>query len=352
MKKWFYYLIGMGCMVCCNTEMPTTNVPDQTTVSSKKQIDTSSIIAFNEEEEAIDVLQESSNITRANLFDWEGSIDRKYPIRLSFEWKKTPRYERSNLGESIKLEGHYSYKKEGKEIVLKGEWNRSNNQIQLKVYKDSILDEEFEGQFVSSFKPIVGNWTKVRKNKVLPFELKPVVTYETTQIFANRLEELLLGQDVERLYAESVGVDEFGIYIEELEAWNPYWTLSNSFFDGSTSYNAEMRASDYQLLLDIKRLSTSKEVLIWERESASGVSKGYFDKDEVYQEPEESEESDYQYDTISILCYHKGDFIDILVDTTTDFRVIKQDSFEVIKQNSTQKKWRFSSENSIFELME
>jgi hypothetical protein len=320
--------------------------------STKEILDTIESISISEEvlleEKKVvkaDLMKESESRVRATLFEWAGTIDDKYSIKLEFSIEKGGYQKAREKGGVVELNGWYEYETTKEAMRLYGTWNMETKELVLKRYKEEVVDEIFEGTFVNSFEPIVGNWTKIRNEKKVPFKLKALVDKKEMTLFAQKLGEALNNENAEELNASGAGVDDFGIYLDDLEAWRPSWVMANDYFDGKTAYSSTARGSDYSITVHSEKLPFSEEVIIWESESY--VS---YEKDD--EEGEVEGDNEYDYDRSNIWWYNGQIFIDLLVDTTQRMRVTKLDGFYQVEDKSTKKKWLQSRDNGYLEIVE
>lgn len=308
----------------------------------------------------IDVLKDTTDgdTDRANFYKWEGSIDNKYPITLIFECDERSFSTHKNTTDTISVSGSYTYKNHNKPIVLEGEWYPAHSFIRLKVYKDSVVDEIFEGQFLSSFLPIKGKWTKIATGKTLPFVLNNTVDEKTTKIFANYLENSFYEESVEGVTAKGAGVDDFGIYMKEVGGWGISWTLSSYFFISSTDYVSGARSSGEKDISVLINIPDTEVLLVWNIWGEDGYTKDVDGNPEEYHESNssyvyiyDSEEEDF----LEIAHYHDEDGV-VKEEREEayperDIRVRIQKDSLLVTQKSTKKTWIFLQDKEVKRLL-
>jgi hypothetical protein len=298
-----FFIIACGSSSTDNSN--TTDITAEETDSSQVN-DSTGIV-----EETVDTLErdwgpilDESSLIRPSIFQLNGSIDGKYVISMSLSYDYG-KFKDPDNDEKISVTGSYKYKTSSSSLALTGEIDTKTEIMTLAFMKNGEKDEIFSGKYNDNFESYAGNWEKTKKNKTLSFQLNKTpssIPLETQKLFAQKLNEIFSEASKNNLLpTNKVGVDRYGLYIQDSIDWYPSGKLSNSLFQATTWYESTAMGWEYKILAHLFQIENSEDFVIYMKSNFSS----YNITEDEEETPGEEE------DIIAIWKYDGTDFIDI-----------------------------------------
>lgn len=245
-KKHFIFYLLLTLLLACNQSTPSRSLVEtriQDTISTAQHQDSTNLVEQNEAEEALN----ERDLTRSIGESFIGYIDDQYAIELFFQRTKSSHLHQQDIS------GSYQYQSTQSPIQLDGKIYTDQQKIVLSHQKKELEDERFEGTYTPDWSVIKGTWTKVRKNQQLNFELQNLMNKENTALFLKALSSTL-GEDAEAPSVEDIGLDEKGIYLQNLRGRHLDYSFSPGYFSADAWYSSTARNSDYKTTVYLKKV--------------------------------------------------------------------------------------------------